>query len=117
MRPVTEINEIRQDRHRHPGDGLIRFYITDQFIYIGVPDGNLLVAAPTLRLCRKAGAGSSLGARMTVEALDPQADMHHMWKLNWLRWRDLGKVNPDDDGDDQDQKAGANANSHGRLFP
>jgi len=50
MGPVIEIHKIRQDKYRHPLNGLIIFNRIRQLLLVLILDGYLLVAAPALCL-------------------------------------------------------------------
>ena len=94
VRTVAEINKVRQDGNRHPCDGLVLLDVTDQLVNFRISDGDLLVAAPALGLGGKAGGGAAQRAWMAHQALDAQANMQVMRKLNGLRGRYLGLIDP-----------------------
>jgi len=116
VRTVVEEYKVRLYRHRYPQNGFIIFDISCQFVRFGAGFSDLLMAGITHGRAWQTRRLSSQGSRMTEQALDPQAYVLVMWKLDGLGWWELSLADTEDRASQKDRGDNSQSDLNKRLF-
>ena len=93
VRAVIEVDVVRLDGNRNPGNGVACFDKGRQLIQFGRLFLHLLMAAPAFFRAGQAGGGTGGRACVAVGTLRTHADVKVVGKLDRLFRRNLGEVN------------------------